>query len=231
MATRLTANRLFEANIVLCRLGLELTFGKTGFLLRMFRTISVQLTYLPTKPWRSFVLSLNGSSAASEQHTDTSCQTLIGRGFIRLNALSSCTTWWMLSVDSSQLLGTKWLMLIITMTEVHFYLMRWETGARLRIGKISGIRNISAELLKTQGEPMTCTLNALLTAIWLSGIIFPDLNRRFVILIWKGIGDCLTATPTMFILLSVTEKMLAHQLCMWILFQLLKLQKSRFMPH
>ena len=61
---------------------------------------------------------------------------------------------------------------------------------RLRGGKAPGVCNISAELLKAEGEAMIRGLHAVLTAVWQIGTVPSDWKRGLVIPIWKGKGDC-----------------------------------------
>ena len=109
-----------------------------------------------------------------------------------------------------------------------------EAVAKLRGGKAAGICNISAELLKAEGEAMIRGLHAVLTAVWHSGTIPPDWKRGLVIPIWKGKGDrqnCNNYHRIM--LLSVPGKVLAYLLLMRICSHLLKYQRpeqSGFTP-
>lgn len=47
----------------------------------------------------------------------------------------------------------------------------------MRSGKIVGVCNISAELLKAEGAAMICGLHAVLTALWQPGTNPPDLKK------------------------------------------------------
>ena len=64
-----------------------------------------------------------------------------------------------------------------------------EAVAKLTDGKAADICNISTELLKAGDKVMIRGLHAVLTAVWLSGIIFPDWKRGLIISIWKGKGN------------------------------------------
>ena len=106
--------------------------------------------------------------------------------------------------------------------------------AKLRGGKAAGICNISAELLKAEGETMIRGLHAVLTAVWHSITISPDWKRGLVVPIWKDKGDPQDCNNYREItLLSVPGKVLAHLLLMRVRSHLLKYQRpeqSGFTP-
>ena len=61
--------------------------------------------------------------------------------------------------------------------------------SKLKGGKAAGFCGIPAELLKFGGDAMARGLHTVLTAIWQSGTIPPDLLKGVVIPFWKGKGD------------------------------------------
>ena len=68
-------------------------------------------------------------------------------------------------------------MLIDSLTKLHPPLMMSEGVAKLSCGKAAGIYNISAELLKAEGEVMIIGLHA----VWHSGFIPSDWIKGLVV--------------------------------------------------
>ena len=101
-----------------------------------------------------------------------------------------------------------------------------EAAAKLRGEKAAGICNISAKLLKAEGEAIIRGLHAVLTAVWHSGTILPDWKKGLVVPIWKGKGDRQDCSNYRGItLLSVPGKVLAHLLLTRIRTHLLQHQR------
>ena len=105
---------------------------------------------------------------------------------------------------------------------------------KLKSGEAAGICGIPALLLKAGSEHMAWGLHAVLSAIWWSGTVPPDLLRGVVIPFWKGKGgrwDC--SNHQGITLPSIPGKVLAHILLRRIRDHLLRHQRpeqSGFTP-
>lgn len=88
-----------------------------------------------------------------------------------------------------------------------------EAVSRLMGGKAACVRNISAELIKAEGEEIDRGLHAVLTVLWQSGIIPLDCRRGMVVPVYEGKGNRQSCNNYRDItLLSVPGKVFVHML-------------------